>query len=83
MTPLVDTRLLNRIDEVAGAIVTAAGGTLSQEVDYALPAIVNDDEVTDALERAAQRVIGQANILTGAIDSRTTLASSWPRRRAA
>ncbi len=57
-------RLLNRIEEVAGAIVTAAGGTLSQEVDYALLASANDDDVTDALERAAQRVIGQANILT-------------------
>jgi amidohydrolase len=57
--------LLDRIDEVAGSIVGAAGGTLRSEVDYALPALVNDDEVTGALERAAQRVIGRENIITG------------------
>ena len=56
-------RLLDRIEEVARAIVSAAGGTLRWEVDYALPALVNDDHVTGALERAAQRVIGQANIV--------------------
>lgn len=56
-------RLLGRIEEVSGAIISAAGGTLSIEVDYALPALVNDDYVTGALEQAAQRVIGQANII--------------------
>jgi amidohydrolase len=56
-------RLLTRIEDVASAIVRAAGGTLSVEVDYALPALVNDDHVTDAVERAAERVIGQANII--------------------
>src|SRR5262249_3740468 len=56
-------RLLSRIEEVAQAIVSAGGGTLSVEVDYALPALVNDDQVTGALEWAAQRVIGQANII--------------------
>jgi len=57
--------LLDRIDEVAGSIVGAAGGTLRSEVDYALPALVNDDDVTGALERAAQRVIGREKIITG------------------
>jgi metal-dependent amidase/aminoacylase/carboxypeptidase family protein len=52
------TRLLDRIHEVAEAIVRAAAGTLRSEVDYALPALVNDDRVTAALERAAWRVIG-------------------------
>jgi metal-dependent amidase/aminoacylase/carboxypeptidase family protein len=56
-------RLLGRIEEVSGAIISAAGGTLRVEVDYALPALVNDDYVTGALEKAAQRVIGQANII--------------------
>jgi amidohydrolase len=56
-------RLLSRIEEVAQVIVSAAGGTFSIEVDYALPALVNDDQVTGALEWAAQRVIGQANII--------------------
>ena len=56
-------RLLRRIEEVAGDIVGAAGGTLSVEIDYALPALVNDDHVTGAVERAAQRVIGRANII--------------------
>ena len=58
-------RLLHRIEHVAGAIVTAAGGTLRFEVDYALPAVVNDHEVTSAIERAARRVVGKANIITG------------------
>jgi amidohydrolase len=58
-------RLLERIREVAGSIVDAAGGMLGSEVDDALPALVNDDRVTGAVERAAHRVIGQANILTG------------------
>jgi amidohydrolase len=58
-------RLLGRVAEVAGALVGAAGGTLRAEVDYAIPAVVNDAHVTRAVERAAQRVIGQANIITG------------------
>ena len=57
-------RLLSRIEEVARAIVSAAGGTLSVEVDYALPALVNDEQVTGALAWAARRVIGRANIIT-------------------
>jgi amidohydrolase len=56
-------RLLGRIEEVSRAIISAAGGTLRIEVDYALPALVNDDSVTGALEQAAQQVIGQANII--------------------
>jgi amidohydrolase len=56
-------RLLGRIAEVSRAIISAAGGTLRIAVDYALPALVNDDYVTGALEQAAQRVIGQANII--------------------
>ena len=56
-------RLLRRIAEVSRAIVSTAGGTLRVEVDYALPALVNDDYVTGVLEQAAQRVIGQANIV--------------------
>lgn len=57
------SRLLWRIQEVSGAMISAAGGSLSIEVDYALPALVNDDHVTGALEQAAQRVVGQANII--------------------
>jgi amidohydrolase len=59
------TRLLNRIDEVADAIVAAAGATLRQEVDYALPAVINEDQVTGALERAAEQVVGREAIITG------------------
>jgi amidohydrolase len=55
--------LLGRLREVAEAIVGAAGGTLGWAVDYALPALVNDDHVTAAVERAARAVIGEANIL--------------------
>jgi amidohydrolase len=74
------TRLLHRIEHAAETIVGAADGTLYSQVDYALPALVNDDHVTAAVERAAQQVTGHG---TGAIDSRTTSASSWRRRRAA
>lgn len=56
-------RLLRLIEEVSGIIVSAAGGTLSTEVDYSLPVLVNDEHVTGAVERAAQRVLGQANII--------------------
>jgi metal-dependent amidase/aminoacylase/carboxypeptidase family protein len=56
-------RLLRRIEEVTRAIATAAGGELSIDADYALPALVNDDHVTGALERAARKVIGHANII--------------------
>jgi amidohydrolase len=52
-------RLLRRIEEVARGIVGASGGTLAVQADYALPALVNDDVVTAAVERAADRVIGQ------------------------
>ena len=57
-------RLLERIREVAAAIVGMAGGALGIEVDYALPAVVNDGTVTGAVNRAAQRVIGEASILS-------------------
>ncbi len=74
-------RLLRHIVEAGRAIASAAGGTLTTEVGYALPALTNDVRVTGAVERAAQRVIGQANIIkTGAIPSRMTLAFSWRRR---
>jgi amidohydrolase len=56
-------RLLGRIEEVTGAIVHATGATLRTDVRYALPALVNDDHVTGALERAAREVIGAANII--------------------
>src|SRR5262245_41184001 len=56
-------RLVGRIEEVSSAIVRAAGATLSLDVEYALPALVNDDCVTGAVERAAQRVVGRGNIL--------------------
>lgn len=42
----------------------AAGGVLTIDVDHSFPALVNDHTVTGAIERAAQRVIGSANILT-------------------
>jgi len=58
-------RLLHRIEHVAGGIVSAACGTLRVEVDYALPAVVNDHEVTGAIERAARRVVGKENVITG------------------
>ena len=58
-------RLLERIAEVSAALVGAAGSTLDIHVDYALPALVNDDHVTSAVERAAATVVGPGNILTG------------------
>jgi metal-dependent amidase/aminoacylase/carboxypeptidase family protein len=58
-------RLLERIAEVSAALVGAAGGTLDIRADYALPALVNDDHVTGAVERAATTVVGPGNILTG------------------
>jgi metal-dependent amidase/aminoacylase/carboxypeptidase family protein len=58
-------RLLSRIEAEARAVVEAAGGTLGIEVDYALPAVVNDGHVTAALERAGRQVVGGANIVTG------------------
>lgn len=60
----VRAHLLECIGEIATATVGAAGGTLRARVDYALPAVVNDDQVTGAVERAARRVIGQAHIIT-------------------
>ena len=57
-------RLLRGIEEVSLAIVRGAGGTLSTETGYALPALVNDGHVTAALERAALRVIGRTSIIT-------------------
>ena len=57
-------RLLARIEEVTTALVARSGATLRTRTDYALPAVVNDDRVTGAVERAARRVIGQANIIT-------------------
>src|SRR5262249_58268371 len=56
-------RVLGRIEEVARGIVEAAGGSLAISADYALPALINDDNVTCALERAAVRVVGGENIL--------------------
>ena len=56
--------LLRGVEHVADAIVTAAGGVLRCETDYALPAVVNDAHVTGAVERAAHRVVGQANVIT-------------------
>ena len=35
------------------------------DTDYALPAVVNDHQVTGALQRAAEAVVGQSNILSG------------------
>jgi amidohydrolase len=58
-------RLLARIEAEARTIVEAAGGTFRIDVDYALPAVVNDDHVTAALDRAARRVVGETNIVTG------------------
>ena len=57
-------RLLARIEEITTALVASAGATLRARTDYALPAVVNDDQVTGAVERAARRVIGQSNIIT-------------------
>jgi amidohydrolase len=54
--------LLRRIFEVAEAIMSAAGGALVSEVDYALPALVNDDRVTSVVAQAARSVIGGKNI---------------------
>jgi amidohydrolase len=56
-------RLLDRIEEVAGGMAAAAGGVLSSDTDYALPALVNDDHVTGAVERAARAVVGPDNIV--------------------
>ncbi|HSE78536.1 MAG TPA: M20 family metallopeptidase [Alphaproteobacteria bacterium] len=57
-------RLLDRIERVAATIVAASGATLASAIDHALPALVNDDRVTAALERAARRVVGAENIVT-------------------
>jgi amidohydrolase len=57
------TRLLHQIEHVAETVVDAAGGALRWGTDYALPALVNDEHVTRAVERAAHRVIGQANVI--------------------
>jgi amidohydrolase len=59
------SRLLGGIEAEARTIVEAAGGTFRIDVDYALPAVVNDDHVTAALDRAARRVVGESNIVTG------------------
>jgi amidohydrolase len=59
------TRLLGQIEAAARSLVTAAGGTLTVDVDYALPAVVNAGPVTTALERAARHVVGEANVVTG------------------
>jgi metal-dependent amidase/aminoacylase/carboxypeptidase family protein len=59
----VRTRLLARMIATATGMVEACGGTLRTEVDYALPALVNDHDVTDALERAACRVVGDTNVI--------------------
>lgn len=56
-------RLLAEIETAAGAIVRAAGGTLAIRADYAIPAVVNESTVTAAVARAAQRVVGDDNIL--------------------
>jgi metal-dependent amidase/aminoacylase/carboxypeptidase family protein len=72
-------RLLERIEAVAGTIVRSAGGTLRSEVDYALPAVVNDDHVTAAVDRAARHVIGQANIITNWRNRFSDTAVSCPR----
>jgi amidohydrolase len=56
-------RLLRRIDEVARAIVDAAGGTLAVAADYAIPAVVNEPGVVAAVERAAQQVVGAGGIV--------------------
>jgi amidohydrolase len=58
-------RLLERIAGVSAALIGAAGGTLDVRVNYALPALVNDDHVTGAVERAAATVVGPKNVLTG------------------
>jgi amidohydrolase len=54
--------LLGRISEVAEAIVSAGGGMVVSEVDYALPALVNDDRVASVVAQAARSVIGAENI---------------------
>jgi amidohydrolase len=56
-------RLLDRIAQVAGGLVRAAGGTLAIAADYAIPAVVNDEIATAAVARAARHVVGEGNIL--------------------
>jgi amidohydrolase len=58
-------QLLERMVEISGAIAHSAGGRLTTTADYALPAVVNDECVTGTLERAARRVIGEGNLITG------------------
>lgn len=58
-------RLIDRIEHVARSVVSDAGGTVDSDVDYALPALINDDLVTGAVDAAARRVIGPAGIVTG------------------
>jgi amidohydrolase len=56
-------RLLQQVEHVAETVVNAAGGALRWETDYALPALINDERVTRAVERGAHRVVGQANVI--------------------
>jgi metal-dependent amidase/aminoacylase/carboxypeptidase family protein len=59
------TKLLNAIADTAKTMVETAGGTLACNVDYAVPAVINDARVTEAVERAGQEVVGPANIIKG------------------
>ena len=59
------TKLLDAIAGTAKTIAETARGTLACNVDYAVPAVINDPRVTDAVERAAQQVVGPANIIKG------------------
>ena len=59
------TKLLRRIRDVSSDIVEAAGGELSVKADYALPALVNDENVTGIIEEAARHIIGHENIVKG------------------
>ncbi len=56
-------RLLAGIHAVARAIVESAGATIEARVDYALPVVANDEQVTAVVERAARQVVGPAGII--------------------
>ena len=57
--------LPRHIEEMALALVVEAGGTLGVEVGDQLPALVNDERVTAALEGTARTVVGERHIIRG------------------
>lgn len=56
-------KLLQRLDEITNAVVTAMGGSWTQEILHSLPPAINDPTVTSAVLNAAKQVVGEENII--------------------